>query len=137
MADNQLDVRRLPRPDNRPTAWAAPANQPVAGLSDSARVARKSGVREKRDLDWNVITLPPDGEVDTATGADVDVLIHVLFGSGRITIEEGTIKVAPGVLLWLPSRSRPQFTAGPDGLRYLTVNQKWEIRPRSRGRDGN
>lgn len=129
MADNQLGVRRLPTPDNRPTAWAAPAKLPVAGLSDSARVARKSGVREKRDLDWNVITLPPDCEVDTATGADVDVLIHVLFGSGRITTEEGTIKLAPGVLLWLPSRSRPQLTAGPAGLRYLTVNQKWGMLP--------
>ncbi len=129
MADNQLDVRRPPRPDNRPTAWATHANLPVAGLSDSTRVARKSGVREKRDLDWNVITLPPNGEIGAATGADVDVLVHVLFGSGRITTDEGTIKLAPGALLWLPSRSRPQFTAGPDGLRYLTVNQKWEILP--------
>jgi hypothetical protein len=26
-------------------------------------------------------------------------------------------------LLWLPRRSRRQFTAGPDGRRYLTMHQ--------------
>ncbi len=128
MADNDLNVRRLPTSDEQPTPVATHANLAVGGSSDTARVARKSGVRE-RDLDWNVITLPPDGEIDTAARTDVDVMIHVLFGSGRLTTDEGTIQLAPGALLWLPIRSRPQFTAGPDGLRYLTVNQKWEILP--------
>ncbi|OBF11184.1 cupin domain-containing protein [Mycobacterium sp. 852002-10029_SCH5224772] len=126
MADNELDVRRLPRSGNRPTGLATYANPWVAESSDNAGVDRRSGVG-KRELDWNVITMPPNGEIDTATAAelDVDVLIHVLSGSGRLTTEKGTIKLAPGALLWLPRRSRPQFTAGPDGLRYLTVNQKW------------
>jgi quercetin dioxygenase-like cupin family protein len=136
MADNQLDMRWLPKSDKQPPTEATYANLPVAGSSDNARVARKSDARE-RELDWNVITLAPDGENDTAAGADVDVLIHVLAGTGRLTTEEGTIRLAPGARLWLPSRSRPQLTAGPDGLRYLTVNQKWEGLPRSGGYDGN
>lgn len=92
------------------------------------QVARKSGV-ERSDLDWNIITLAPNSGIGTATQADADVLIHVLSGSGRLTTEGGTIPLASGALLWLPRRLRPQFTAGPDGLRYLTVNQKWEILP--------
>ncbi len=83
----------------------------------------KLGVAE-RDLDSNVIALPPDGGIDTHTGPDLDVLIHVLSGSGRLTTEEGIINLSPGAPLWLPRRSRRQFTAGPDGLRYLTVHQR-------------
>ncbi len=192
MADNELDVQRLPKPDKQPMTLATYADLPVGGSfvlvnnadpkhlheefeadyagsyrweyveqgptvwririskltttplpraltntadiadpdvePDAARVARKPDVRE-HDLDWNVITLAPNGEIDTATGADVDVLIHVLSGSGRLITEEGTIQLAPGALFWLPRRSRRQFTAGADGLRYLTVNQKWEILP--------
>ena len=97
MADNELGLRQPPRSD-----------------------------RHESDLDWKVITLAPNGET-AAAGPDVDVMIHVLSGSGRLTTAEHTIQLAPGALLWLPSRSRPEITAGPDGLRYLTVNQKWEI----------
>lgn len=128
MADNELDVGRLPRPDIRPAALATHANLQVAGSSDTVRVTVRPEAR-RRDLDWNVVAVPPNGEIGTPTGAGVDVLIHVLVGSGRLTTEEGTIKLTPGALLWLPSRSRPKFTAGPDGLRYLTVNQKWKILP--------
>ncbi|HEY1842329.1 MAG TPA: DUF2249 domain-containing protein [Mycobacterium sp.] len=95
---------------------------------DVARVAWKLEVRE-RDLDSNVIALAPNGGIDTHAGADVDVLIHVLSGGGRLTTEQDTIDLRPGALLWLPRRSRRQLTAGPDGLRYLTVHQKREILP--------
>lgn len=60
---------------------------------DVAGVAWKLDVRD-RDLDSNVITLAPNGGID-AHGADVDVLVHVLSGSGRLTTEEGTIELAP------------------------------------------
>lgn len=95
---------------------------------DAAGVAWKLDVQE-RDLDSNVITLAPNGGIDTHIGADVDVLIHVLSGTGRLTTEEGTIELIPGALLWLPRRSRRRFAAGPAGLRYLTVHQKREILP--------
>jgi quercetin dioxygenase-like cupin family protein len=62
--------------------------------------------------------------IGTHTGPDLDVLIHVLSGTGRLTIEQGTIDLSPGALLRLPRRSRRQFAAGPDGLRYLTVHRR-------------
>ncbi|WP_423488301.1 DUF2249 domain-containing protein [Mycobacteroides sp. PCS013] len=94
--------------------------------SDAAGVSWKLEVRE-RDLDSNVITLAPNSGIDSHTGADVDVLIYVLWGTGQLTTEVGAIELYPGFLLWLPRRSRRGFSAGPDGLRYLTVHQKREI----------
>lgn len=192
MADNELDVRSLPKPDKHPTVFATYNDLPAGGSfvlvnnhdpkhlreefdadhagsfaweyiekgptvwkirisrltttplprilantadiaggePDAAGVSWKLEARD-RDLDSNVITLAPDGGIDTHTGADVDVLIHVLSGSGRLTTERGAIDLTPGALLWLPRRSRRQFSAGPDGLRYLTVHQKREILPLS------
>ena len=78
----------------------------------------------RRDLDSNVIALPPGGTIEAHNGPDLDVLIHVVAGSGRVGTEIGEVELTPGALLWLPRRSRRSFTAGPDGLRYLTVHQR-------------
>ncbi|MCU7730321.1 DUF2249 domain-containing protein [Actinoplanes sp. KI2] len=78
----------------------------------------------ERDLDANVIALPPGQTIDAHAGPDLDVLIHVLAGSGHLETELGTVDLTPGVLLWMPRRSRRRFTAGVEGLRYLTVHQR-------------
>ena len=78
----------------------------------------------ERDLDSNVIALAPGASIDAHAGPDVDVLIHVLAGSGQLATELDTLALRAGSLTWLPRRSRRQFTAGPDGLRYLTVHQR-------------
>ena len=90
---------------------------------DVAGAVWKLQARE-RDLDSNVIALPPGGTIDAHAGPDLDVLIHILSGGGQLTTERGVLDLRPGVLLWLPRRSRRQFSAGPDGLRYLTVHQR-------------
>lgn len=93
------------------------------GQADVTGAAWKLQVRE-RDLDANVIALPPGGSIDSHIGPDLDVLIHVLAGSGQLTTERGVLDLEPGALVWLPRRARRQFGAGPDGLRYLTVHQR-------------
>jgi uncharacterized protein (DUF2249 family)/quercetin dioxygenase-like cupin family protein len=189
MADNELDVRQLRKPDKHPTIFAAyaalafgesfvlvnnhdpkhlrqefEADHPdsygweylekgpavwriritklastplprvltntaeLAAEPDHTGAVWKLEVGE-RDLDSNVIALAPNDGIDAHAGADVDVLIHVLAGNGQLTTEQGEIDLAPGALLWLPKRSRRQFSAGPDGLRYLTVHKKREILP--------
>lgn len=80
----------------------------------------------ERDLDSNVIALPPDGVIETHTGPDVDVLIHVLAGSGELGTERGSIDLRSGALVWLPRRSQRRLSAGPHGLRYLTVHRRRE-----------
>jgi uncharacterized protein (DUF2249 family) len=78
----------------------------------------------RRDLDSNIIRLPAAGTIEAHTGPDLDVLVHVLAGSGELTTELDTIPLETGALLWLPRLSRRQFTAGPRGLSYLTVHQR-------------
>lgn len=93
---------------------------------DIGGAAWKMQVRD-RDLDSNLIVLPPGGGIGEHAGADVDVLIHILSGSGELGTEQGVITLQPGALLWLPRLSRRRLTAGPDGLRYLTVHRHREI----------
>lgn len=80
--------------------------------------------RRQRDLDSNIIRLPPDTSIDAHRGPDLDVLLIVLHGTGKLTTELDTLELRPGALVWLPRRSWRQFTAGPDGLSYLTVHQR-------------
>jgi quercetin dioxygenase-like cupin family protein len=121
MADNELDGTSTPLP-----RILANTTDLIAGADaepDATGAVWKLEARE-RDLDSNVIALPAGGGIDSHTGPELDVLIHVLSGSGRLTTETGTIDLSPGAILWLPRRSRRQFAAGPDGLRYLTVHQR-------------
>jgi uncharacterized protein (DUF2249 family)/quercetin dioxygenase-like cupin family protein len=77
-----------------------------------------------RDLDSNVIALPPHGSIGEHAGPDLDVLLHVIAGDGTLTTEDGEVALVPGALVWLPKRSRRQFAAGAGGLRYLSVHQR-------------
>lgn len=77
-----------------------------------------------RDLDANVITLGPAATIDTHIGPDIDVLIHVIAGSGTLATEAGDVPLAAGQLVWLPRRSLRRFSAGSEGLCYLTVHQR-------------
>ena len=78
----------------------------------------------QRDLDSNIISLPPGAGIAAHAGPDLDVLLLVLAGTGHLTTELGPLELEPGALAWLPRRSRREFTACPDGLRYLTVHQR-------------
>lgn len=78
---------------------------------------------DERDLDSNLIALPPRDGIAVHDGPDLDVLIHVVAGSGRLETPAGSIDLSPGALVWLPRRSTRGFAAGPDGLRYLTVHR--------------
>lgn len=78
----------------------------------------------ERDLDSNIIQLPARAGIDAHTGPDIDVLMHVLDGTGRLLTERTTIELYPGALLWLPRHSQRRFIAGINGLRYLTVHRK-------------
>lgn len=90
---------------------------------DGRGILWKLTMRE-RDLDSNIVSLPPDGGIEAYNGPDLDVLIHVIAGAGHLTSEGGVVDLRPGSVLWLPRRSRRQFDAGPSGLRYLTVHQR-------------
>ncbi|MDQ2813807.1 MAG: DUF2249 domain-containing protein [Actinomycetota bacterium] len=95
----------------------------AGGDPGAAGAVWKLPVRQ-RDLDANIIRLPPGAGIEAHIGPGLDVLVIVLAGSGHLTTERGTLELDPGALVWLPRRSRRQFAAGPDGLGYLTVHQR-------------
>lgn len=77
-----------------------------------------------RQLDANIVRLPSGGRVDEHVGPDLDVLVHVLAGSGEVTTVGDAVALTPGALVWLPRKSRRAISAGPDGLAYLTVHRR-------------
>lgn len=78
----------------------------------------------QRHLDANIIHLQPDTGIESHTGPDLDVLMHVLAGAGHLTNELEDIPLKQGALVWLPRQSRRSITAGPAGLSYLTVHPR-------------
>jgi uncharacterized protein (DUF2249 family)/quercetin dioxygenase-like cupin family protein len=100
------------------TATVADTSEP-----DAAGAIWQLQTRE-RDLDSNVIHLPENASIDPHTGPDLDVLLHVVAGTGTLTTERGELELRPGALILLPKHSLRQFTAGDDGLTYLTVHQR-------------
>ena len=78
----------------------------------------------RRHLDSNIIHLQPAAKIESHSGPALDVLLHILDGDGQLVTELTTLALRPGMLVWLPRRSRREITAGADGLTYLTVHQR-------------
>ena len=113
----KLTSTPLPRVLINTTRFDNPASTPVAGATWKLTL-------RQRDLDSNLIALPAGGGIDMHTGPNLDVLIHVTAGAGRLITELGSVDLVPGALVWLPRGAQRQFVAGPDGLCYLTVHQR-------------
>ncbi|MFB7399094.1 hypothetical protein ACH43Y_06945 [Streptomyces rubiginosohelvolus] len=78
-----------------------------------------------RELDANLVRLPPGAEVGEHQEDVLDVLLVVLAGAGSVRAGDGQVlDLAAGAVLWLPRTSRRALTAGPDGLTYLTVHRR-------------
>lgn len=79
-----------------------------------------------RQLDANVVRLPPSEHIGLHAEPDLDVLLLVLAGDGVLGVgtAERRQHLSQGALLWLPHGSTRSITAGDDGLVYLTVHQR-------------
>lgn len=77
-----------------------------------------------RQLDANLVRLPPDERVALHVEPDLDVLLLVVTGAGALATDEGERQVDAGALVWLPHGARRGVAAGPDGLVYLTVHRR-------------
>ncbi|WP_326767019.1 hypothetical protein OG978_22985 [Streptomyces sp. NBC_01591] len=77
-----------------------------------------------RELDANLVRLPPGGEVGAHQEDVLDVLLVVVAGNGRIDAGDGSLELTPTTVAWLPRTSRRALAAGPDGLTYLTVHRR-------------
>ncbi|MEV7602122.1 hypothetical protein AB0O91_32615 [Kitasatospora sp. NPDC089797] len=79
---------------------------------------------EGRQLDANVVRLPAGAEVPAHVEPDLDVLLQVLGGSGRLDTDGGRQELSAGCTAWLPHGARRALAAGGDGLVYLTVHRR-------------
>ncbi|MEV6795291.1 hypothetical protein AB0M87_25620 [Streptomyces sp. NPDC051320] len=77
-----------------------------------------------RQLDANVVHLPPLQRVDTHTEPELDVLLLVVAGRGTLGTTKGSEPLGEGRLIWLPHGSTRSVTAGAEGLSYLTVHRR-------------
>lgn len=87
-----------------------------------------------RQLDANLIRIPPQGRIDTHTEPDLDVLLLVVAGDGTLGPAADPQPLAPGSLVWLPHGSERSLVAGSRGLSYVTVHRRrpgMQIRTRS------
>ncbi|WP_030954885.1 hypothetical protein [Streptomyces sp. NRRL S-481] len=77
-----------------------------------------------RQLDANLIRIPPGGHVGTHTEPDLDVLLLVVAGDGPLGPAADPQPLAPGNLVWLPHGSSRGLVAGSSGLCYVTVHRR-------------
>ena len=82
-----------------------------------------------RQLGGNVIRLRADGQIAAHLGPDLDVLLHVLAGSGQVVTPTDPIHVQAWALVWLPRRSQRAILAGPDGA-HLPLAPPTPARPK-------
>ncbi|RCH65733.1 hypothetical protein DT019_26885 [Streptomyces sp. SDr-06] len=75
-----------------------------------------------RDLDANLLRLPPGRTVAEHTDPLLDVLLVVLEGGGELRTDAATQELRPIRVLWLPKGSRRSLAAGVDGMGYLSVH---------------
>ncbi|GAA1421566.1 hypothetical protein GCM10009601_21680 [Streptomyces thermospinosisporus] len=128
------DTPGPPSGANGGTSGPPPADAPLpkilcdtaalASLDDAPAGALWRLAESGRQLDANVVHLPPGQQVGTHREPDLDVLHLVLAGSGTLTAPDGTRSLQRGTLTWLPHGSTRSLTAGPDGLTYLTVHRR-------------
>lgn len=121
MSDAPVDPRAKPVAEAAiPRVLGNTTERTRAGI-ESTEVAWKLDFPD-RGLDSNLIRLAPGGAIGAHRGGEVDVLVHILAGSGTVGTEADDVAVTAGDLLWLPHHSLRSFTAGSDGLSYLTVH---------------
>ncbi|TWD18843.1 cupin domain [Streptomyces sp. T12] len=96
----------------------------LAAVDDAAAGALWRLAESGRQLDANVVRLPPGHRVDTHREPDLDVMLLVLSGHGTLTAPDGEHPLPAGTLIWLPHGSTRSLAAGDDGLTYLTVHRR-------------
>lgn len=97
----------------------------IAAPPEPARVSWKLA-EAGRQLDANLVQLPPDERIQPHAEGNLDVLLMVVAGNGiaGLGVEDEPQRLSEGTLLWLPHGSTRSITAGPEGLSYVTVHRR-------------
>lgn len=74
----------------------------------------------------NLVSIPPGGAIDAHRNDEVDVLVIVLAGEGRIDADGGPAPLRAGTAVVIPRGTARRIAAGAggSGLRYMTVHAR-------------
>jgi quercetin dioxygenase-like cupin family protein len=75
----------------------------------------------------NLVSLEPGGAIDAHRNDEVDVLVVVVAGAGRIDVDGAPTDVRGGTAVVIPKGTIRRIEAASDagpGLRYLTVHAR-------------
>lgn len=76
-----------------------------------------------RDLDADVVRLAPGASLGEHT-EEFEILFGVLTGAGELRTPDGTWRLTPGALAWLPAGLTRCVDAGEEGLVYTTTRRR-------------
>ncbi|MEV8566223.1 hypothetical protein AB0436_11720 [Streptomyces sp. NPDC051322] len=100
----------------------------AAGLVREASAGQRGALwrlaEPGRQLDADVVRLEPGAEAAGRVEPDVDVLLCVIAGRGRLLTDVAEQDLVPGGIAWLPHGSRRALAAGSEGLVYLTAHRR-------------
>ena len=96
----------------------------LTGVSEAGSSGAIWSLRHGGDLDANVVWLRPDDTIDEHVNDDVDVLVVVWGGDGRLTSDGSSVPLRPGVVVHIERGARRSVVAGSDGVTYLSVHRR-------------
>lgn len=79
---------------------------------------------QARDHDASIIWIPPGEHIPAHRGPVFDVILVVLSGGGTLHTERGQLALRLGNVVYLPARSQRSFTAGEEGLKYVSTHTR-------------
>lgn len=110
-----------------PAARARTDEQEPLALTpvDLARVEGSGGVVwsvSPTGFHTNLVVLEAHGSIASHRNDALDVLVVVLDGAGTAAVDGETVVLSPATAVLVPCGAVRSITAGPTGLRYLTVH---------------
>jgi quercetin dioxygenase-like cupin family protein len=76
------------------------------------------------ELNVNLVRLEPGASIDAHVNREVDVVIIVIDGMGRLEVGDLGQPLSGSVLAVVPKGARRSVRAGADGLAYVTVHRR-------------
>lgn len=76
------------------------------------------------DLNANLVHLEPGSAIETHTNHELDVLLVVTEGEGRLTVEANPHNLTAGTLAHIPKGTSRRIEAGAGGLTYLSIHRR-------------
>lgn len=106
----------------KPQLLHDPAASPAIPPAKPGQLARLGA--PERAVEASVIDLVPGQVLGPHYGPPVDVVVHVVGGDGELVCGDARIALAVGVVAWLPRKALRTITAGPGGVRYVSVHAR-------------